>query len=99
MISAHFIIFVGLNFLTEGENPRWDIFFYIIGSIVILVGIISIFLLPKEVNEDKGNKYLSIVANGFKISTIKQNKTLYLVFLAYMIYGISSQIFFPYLMI
>lgn len=98
-LFAMLIIFVGLNFLTEGENPRWDIFFYIIGSIVILVGIISIFLLPKEVNEDKGNKYLSIVANGFKISTIKQNKTLYLVFLAYMIYGISSQIFFPYLMI
>ena len=98
-LFAMLVIFVGLNGLTDGENPRWDIFFYIIGAIVLVVGIASIFLLPKEENKKQEDNYLKIITTGFSLKTIKENKTLYLVFLAYMVYGISSQIYFPYLMI
>ena len=98
-LFAMLIIFVGLNGLTDGENPRWDIFFYIVGAIVLVVGIASIFLLPKEENKTQEENYLKIITSGFSFKTIKENKTLYLVFLAYMVYGISSQIYFPYLMI
>lgn len=98
-LFAMLIIFVGLNGLTDGDNPRWDIFFYIIGAIVLVVGIISIFLLPKEENKKQEDNYLKIITTGFSFKTIKENKTLYLVFLAYMVYGVSSQIYFPYLMI
>lgn len=98
-LFAMLVIFVGLNGLTDGENPRWDIFFYIIGAIVFVVGIASIFLLPKEENKTQEENYLKIITSGFSFKTIKENKTLYLVFLAYMVYGISSQIYFPYLMI
>ena len=98
-LFAMLLIFVGLNGLTDGENPRWDIFFFVIGSIVLLVGVASIFILPKEKNIVKEENYLKIISSGFKPSTIKNNKVLYLTFIAYMIYGISSQVFFPYLMI
>lgn len=98
-LFAMLIIFVGLNGLTDGENPRWDIFFYIVGVIVLVVGIASIFLLPKEENKTQEENYLKIITSGFSFKTIKENKTLYLLFLAYMVYGISSQIYFPYLII
>lgn len=98
-LAAMLVIFVAMNGLTEGENPSWDIFFYIIGGIVIAVGIISFFLLPKEQNTVKPDNYLKIIINGFRLKTIKENKLLYITLIAYMIYGISSNVFFPYLMI
>lgn len=50
-LIAMLIIFVGLNSLTTKDaGYRWDLFFYIIGAIVIFVGISSLFLIPKEDN-------------------------------------------------
>lgn len=98
-LFAMLIIFVGLNGLTTGENPRWDLFFYIIGGVVFVVGIISIFLLPKETKTESKNGYLKLVLEGFKPKTVKNNKKLYILLIAYLIYGIATQIFFPYLMI
>ena len=97
------IIFVGLNGLTTKDNGyRWDLFFYIVGGLVTLIGIISIFLIPKEDAENTENKkesFFKILLEGFKPSTIKKNKKLYLVLIAYFIYGVSIQVFFPYLMV
>jgi len=92
------IIFGGMNFLTD--NGHWDIFFFIIGGIAFIVGIISIFLLPKEENTVKSNEnYFKIIFDGFRIKTIKENKSLFLIFLGFLIYGIATQVFFPYLTI
>ena len=96
-LCAMLVIFVGLNSLTD--NGHWDIFFYIIGSFVLLIGIISFFLLPKENNKKDEENYLKFIKEGFLIETIKNNKKLYISFIAYMIFGIACQIFFPYLMI
>lgn len=96
-LVAMLIIFVGLNSLTD--NGKWDIFFYIIGGFVFIVGIISFFLLPKESNKKKEESYLRFIKDGFSIKTIKENKILYITFIAFMIYGISTQVFFPYLII
>lgn len=100
-LIAMLIIFVGLNFLTtESMGYRWDLFFYIVGGLVSLVGIISIFLMPKEKKEEKSkDTYLSLLKDGFSIKTIKNNKKLYLILLIYFIYGVAIQIFFPYLMV
>jgi MFS family permease len=101
-LVAMLVIFVGLNSLTDtstGNEARWDLFFYIIGGLVFVVGLISLFLLPKEKVEKSNEKYLSLLVDGFKPSTIKANKSLYLILLCYMVYGIATQIYFPYLMI
>ena len=93
------IIFVCLNPLVDSSH--WDYFFFIVGGIVLLVGVLSIFLLPKESkNTSKSNeKYLKMLIEGFKPSTIKNNINLYLILIGYLIFGISTQVFFPYLMI
>ncbi len=94
------IIFICLNPLVDSSH--WDYFFFIVGFIVFVVGILSIFLLPKEERSKNilhNESYLKILCDGFKIKTIKENKDLYLILISYLIFGISSQIFFPYLMI
>ncbi len=98
-LFAMLLIFVGLNSLTDGENAQWDIFFYIIGGLVFVVGIAAIFLLKKDKKEKNSENMIGIVLDGFKPRVIKENKILYIIFLAYLVYGISTQIFFPYLMI
>lgn len=100
-LVAMLIIFVGLNGLTtEASGNRWDLFFYIVGGIVLVVGIISFFLIPKEKdNEKKNEPYFSLLIEGFKPSVIKKNKLLYIILIAYFIFNVSVQIYFPYLMI
>ncbi len=100
-LVAMLIIFVGLNGLTTKDaGYRWDLFFYIVGGLVILVGLTSIFLIPKEKDEHKSNEpYVKLMAEGFKPSVIKRNKKLYIILLIYFIYGVACQIYFPYLMV
>jgi len=95
-------IFVGLNGLTTKDNGyRWDLFFYIVGALVVAVGIISLFLIPKKADISYGNeeKLTSLMIDGFKPKTIVNNKKLYLILLIYFIYSVAIQVFFPYLMV
>lgn len=107
-LVAMLVIFVVLNgFTVDSEvgvhDAQWDIFFYLIGALVMLMGIVSFFLIPKEKEVENIEKekvsYIQNVTNGFKPSTIMQNKGLYLVFLIYFVYAVANQVFFPYLMI
>ncbi len=100
-LIAMLIIFVGLNGLTtEAQGYRWDLFFYIVGALVSVVGVISIWLIPKEKKEEKTQeKYGKLLIEGFKPSVIKQNKELYILLIIYFIYGVAIQTFFPYLMV
>jgi MFS family permease len=94
------IIFVGLNGLTTKDSGyRWDIFFYVIGGIVLLVGILGLFLIPKS--EEKGQKetYVHLLADGFKPSTVKANPKLYWILLLYFLFSTACQVYFPYLMV
>ena len=34
-----------------GQEKRWDIFFYIFGGITLVIGIVSIFITPKDIKE------------------------------------------------
>ena len=100
-LVAMLLIFVGLNGLTtvEGGN-RWDLFFYIVGGIVTLVGVASIFLVPKDTGEkDLSQSYKRLLVEGFRPTIIKENKKLYFTLLLYFIYGVAIQVYFPYLMV
>ncbi len=100
-LIAMLLIFVGLNGLTtEAQGYRWDLFFYIVGALVSVVGVICIWLIPKEKKEEKSHeKYGKLLIEGFKPSVIKQNKELYILLIIYFIYGVAIQTFFPYLMV
>lgn len=100
-LIAMLIIFVGLNGLTTKESGyRWDLFFYVVGGLVTVVGLISTILIPKEKDtNDQKFEYKNLILEGFKPKTIKENKSLYMILLIYFIYGVAIQVYFPYLMV
>ncbi|MGM9874280.1 MAG: MFS transporter [Bacilli bacterium] len=98
------LLIVGLaDPLTQGatmQEKHWDIFFYIFGVLVSLIGVVLIFLLKKDnVKPNKSESYFKTIFYGFRVKTIKNNKNLYLSLVAFMIFNIAIQIFFPYFLI
>ncbi|MFA6867124.1 MAG: MFS transporter [Clostridia bacterium] len=80
------------------QTGNWTLFFVILGSIIILVGIISLFLIkdsptlkPNETSKFKNMFY------GFKPKIIKENKNLYLTLVAMGLIGIANNSFMAYL--
>ena len=92
ILVAGFFVDVG-----TGQEKRWDIFFYIFGGITLLIGIISIFLTPKDIKEpNKTENYWSNVIYGFRPNVIKANPVLYITLIAFMVFNIGLQVFMPY---
>ena len=99
-LVAMLIIFGFFNGLTIGENPQWTLFYFIFGVLTIIAGVVSLFVIPKEeIKPNKEEPYIKNIFHGFRPSTIKNNKMLYLVMIAFCIFSIAIQIFFPYFLI
>ena len=95
------IAVVGLaGTLTVDKHVNWQIFFYIFGGLTSLVGLICIFLIPKEnLQPNKDEPYIKNIFYGFRPSVIKNNKMLYIVLSTFAIFSIGIQVFMPYLMV
>ena len=92
-------IFVDLSAeaLAAGAVKQWDIFFYIFGGITLVIGIISFFLVPKDVvTPNKDGNYIQSVFYGFRPKVIKANPVLYITLVAFMVFNIGLQVFMPY---
>ena len=97
ILIAGFFVDISKEDLAAGAVKRWDIFFYIFGGITLLVGIISFFLLPKDlVQPNKEGNYFANVFYGFRPSVIKGNPVLYITLAAFMVFNIGLQVFMPY---
>ena len=83
--------------VTPGDPKHWDIFFYVFGGITLLVGILSIFITPKDVCvAKKDGNYFANVIYGFRPRVIQQNPILYINLIAFMVFNIGLQVFMPY---
>jgi MFS family permease len=99
-LVAILVVFGGFMFFDLQKAESWTLIFSIIGSVVIIIGILGIFLIKEPegiVKSEKG--YLESIFYGFKISTIRENKLLYILLVAFSVFNISIQIFMPYLII
>ncbi|MFA7560529.1 MAG: MFS transporter [Candidatus Izemoplasmatales bacterium] len=83
------------------QNSLWKEFFWIVGIIVFVSGILGLFLIKDNPNLElkKDKHYFKDLIYGFKPTTIKGNPLLYVVFIAVAILGIAQQIFIPYFII
>ena len=80
------------------KSGSWWILYLIIGGLTIIAGIIGIFTIQEStVVVNKDEHYFKRIIYGFKPSSIKKNKVLYLTYLAFAIFGIAIQIFMTYL--
>ncbi|UKI23094.1 MAG: hypothetical protein L6V88_00400 [Anaerotruncus sp.] len=77
-----------------------NVFFLIVGITTTVVGVLGLFFLKDKPGIKANNEnYFKNIIYGFKPSTVKANKMLYVAFAAFCIFNIAYQVFMPYLII
>ncbi|MBQ7915914.1 MAG: MFS transporter [Firmicutes bacterium] len=89
--------FMGFN-LDQAES--WTMIFIIIGGGVMIIGVLGFFLIEDApaINKADGS-YWKTVIYSFRPAVMKENVLLYMALIAFAVFGISIQIFMPYLII
>jgi MFS family permease len=99
-LMAILVVFGGFMGLDTSKESSWVIIYSIIGIVVIAIGILGFFIIEEpKIETDKNKSYFKNIIYGFRPSVIKENKGLYIYLIAFAIFGISIQIFMPYLII
>lgn len=94
------IVFGGFMGFDLDAASSWKTIYYIIGIATAVIGVLGLFLIedapglrPSEAS------YLGTLVYSFRPATVRENKRLYAVLAAFAVFGISIQIFMPYLII
>lgn len=76
-------------------------FFYIVGGMVFVLGLVASLLLKEPVlpTQKPSGTYFAQIIDTFKWSTLKQQRDLLMLLISITLWGVAQQIFFPYLMI
>ena len=99
-LVAILAVFGGFMGFDLNQSESWTTIFFIIGIAVILIGILGIFLIKDSTIKTADNQnYFKNIFYGFRPKVIHDNKKLYLCLVAFAIFGISIQIFMPYLIL
>ncbi len=99
-LVAILVVFGGFMSFDLKLESSWATIFIILGAVVILMGVLGFFLIEEStVKVEENGNYFKNIFYGFKPSVIKENKMLYLSLVAFAVFGISIQIFMPYLIL
>ena len=99
-LVAILVVFGGFMFIPKEGNPAyWPTVFTIIGVSVLAIGIIGFFIIEDPKLKPSETGYLRNIVHGFLPSTIKQNVSLYIYLVCFIVFNISIQIFMPYLIL
>ena len=93
------VVFGGFMAFDLDKQESWTTIFIIIGAVVLLIGVAAIFLVKDAPVEKSTDGYISNVIYGFRPSTVKSNKELYVTLVTFIVFNISIQIYMPYLII
>ncbi len=94
------IVFGGFMSFNLDEHSSWVTIYYIIGVATTLIGIAGCFLIEDAPDLKKTEDSLGeTLLYSLKPSVFKENKLLYFTLVEFAIFGISIQIFMPYLII
>lgn len=99
-LVAILAVFGGFMGLDQSLPESWTVIFFAIGIIVLLLGILGIFLIDEpKVDTAENQKFFKNLIYGFRPGIIKANPRLYMTLIAYALFGISINIFMPYLIL
>jgi len=99
-LVAILAVFGGFMSFDLGKSESWTAIFAIIGASVIVIGVAGFFLISEPKLEVSQNKsYFGNIFYGFRPSVVRENKKLYIYLAAFALFGISIQIFMPYLIL
>lgn len=99
-LVAILAVFGGFMSFDLGKSESWTAIFAIIGAAVIVIGVAGFFLIDEPKLEVSGNRnYFANIFYGFRPSVVRENKKLYIYLIAFAVFGISIQVFMPYLIL
>ena len=101
-LVAILVVFGGFMGFDLDRADSWTFIYIIIGSIVLILGVSGIFLIEEKANTSlvrMKESYWDNLLYSFRPKVISQNGLLYAVLIAFAIFGISIQIFMPYLIL
>ena len=99
-LVAILAVFGGFMAFDLNKSESWTAIYLIIGIAVILIGILGFFLIQDStIKTEQNQNYFANIFYGFRPSVVRENKILYLSLIAFAIFGISIQIFMPYLIL
>lgn len=94
------IVFGGFMSFNLDEHSAWTAIYYIIGIATTLIGILGIFIIEDNPCLKKAeDSFIGTLVYSFKPSTYRENKPLYALLGCFAVFGISIQVFMPYLII
>lgn len=96
-VFAVVIVFIGLGGLYNSAAQSNAPFFIVLGIIPLLAGIIALFAIKDAPDIIRAPSAQGDFFYGFRLSTIRANKALYLSLAAACLIGIAQQTFFSYL--
>ena len=95
---AFLVIYGGAGFIIQAVGYYW--FFYIIGGIATLIGLICAPMLREEIQTDKPEgRYWQKIADTFQTSSLRQNENFFKLMIALTVFMAGINVFFSYLMI
>ncbi len=99
-LVAILVVFGGFLWFDQDLPGTWTLIFGITGTVVLLLGIAGFFLIEDSPVDASANQhYFANIFYGFRPGIIRGNPRLYLTLIAYALFGISINIFMPYLIL
>ena len=99
-LVAILFVFGGFMGFNLDLPESWTTIFCIIGSVVLVIGILGFFMIEEKENlEPSKENYWESVLYSFRPGVVKENKLLYAVLGAFAVFGISIQTYMPYLIL
>ena len=94
------VVFGGFMGFDLNRMESWKSIFCIIGAATSLIGVLGFFLIDEAPGLRREEApYLRTVLYSFRPSVWRENLRLYLVLVGFALFGVSIQIFMPYLLI
>ena len=93
------LVVFGADMLIPAGDSHWTTFFLLFGSIVLIIGVLSFFLIKEPTIKVEETSYFKNIFYGFRINVIKRNKWLYIFLIGLCVFSISVQVFMPYLIL
>ncbi len=99
-LVAILAVFGGFMGFDLNQSKSWTLIFIIIGAAVTVIGVAGFFIIDEPHRKADGtDRCFANIIYGFRPSVMKANPMLYLLLIAFALFGISIQIFMPYLIL
>ena len=84
------------EFATRMAHP-WLLFFLVFGLLTSIVGVVALFLLPKDqIAPNRDGGYMKNLVYGFRPKAIKESPKFYIALLSFLFFNIAVDAFMPF---